>query len=449
MPHNVIAGQDHEGQTTVGDRAVAVALGCSLITASVQKYYDIYQGEGPPLVFPLEFMAQYGRELGVAALGTLAVLAMFLPTGGQRPNVSLACRALIAIQIVLLIKFVQSGGHQFAAIAFCVYAAMWWVYFRAFPRLFGIASEVAPKVANVLTYTLAAFLALNIYQYLRNPGPAMMSQGRFHGITANPQMFALCIGVCVPAALFIANNSGTRIRKKWFAISVLIATAFFAILSGSRLAVLLVVVGVAPYMPVWMIAASAITIFLAWIFRIDPRELVGQFDAGRVITRTTDTRSMVWRRQLETFWEFPVFGRPFQRQRLRFGESSWFALMAATGVVGFIPGVFFLSSLFSIAMRLFRYQVLGDTATDLRSRNEARFLVGSISAAITGSFFEAFMLGTLTMPLLATLILIYAASVYTPRSSVLTVDANPPTTLPTFDIPVKPEPYRRPTNLRK
>jgi hypothetical protein len=118
------------------------------------------------------------------------------------------------------------------------------------------------------------------------------------------------------------------------------------------------------------------------------------------LTSVENTRSEVWDTMWNLFLENPVFGADIIGTRLGFGESSWLAIAADTGVIGLGPLLLFG---FSSLNMMYRLRVGSwDHATQLR----ASVVIAGMASLLAGSIFEAYLLATLSAPIF--LVMLYS-----------------------------------------
>lgn len=379
------------------------------IAASLGKFVNAYTEEVIPIATPFETLANNGRLLAVAALCVVTLFGLGVDKQVVKPQFNLACKALLAIQAVIVAKYVFSGVFGFLGLAITVYVCLWIVYFFVFPALLGTGVRAIPKIAELMLYIAFVFLICNLYLLRASPVGASACEGRFHGMVSNPQMFALCNGMNSASFFyFLADRRHAR-WKKFLATFCLVSSVYLAYLSGSRMGMVIIFANLVPFISIGLGFLIGISGFLAWAFDIDPRSWFGESEALSRITRTSDTRTMVWQSQWTAFMTYPLLGAPFTTDRLRFAENSWLALLAGTGIAGFIPALMFLLGIGQVMSAVWE-QV--NRSFSRRLTNEAKFLLGSILGLLVGSIFEAFLLGTLTMPLLMSYLILYASDAY-------------------------------------
>jgi hypothetical protein len=109
----------------------------------------------------------------------------------------------------------------------------------------------------------------------------------------------------------------------------------------------------------------------------------------------------------------PLVGGPVQGDRLVFGENSWLALLEATGIIGAILAVWLMITY------LLQMRDLWEVSKSKKMAYPADFCLAGLAALFVGSFLEPYLLGVITLPVLALVIYSFASE------RVLSVARNP------------------------
>jgi hypothetical protein len=238
------------------------------------------------------------------------------------------------------------------------------------------------------------FLVANLVQYRINPTATMQVSNRFHGITSNPQMYALTVAIMVPSLLF----QYTQDRRKVSRLAVLFAfllLLFFALISGSRLSLLLTAVSLLMYYRAKIIklaafAIPAVLLLTLWLLCNEQLPMA----SNSHITSLQDTRSQIWQIQLETICNYPLFGKPLDSgERAGFGENSFLAAGATLGLTGLLLMLAVGFLLVQKILALMRLEARVGWCADIA------LPIAVLSSCVVGAFFEAFLLGIFTFPL--------------------------------------------------
>jgi hypothetical protein len=242
------------------------------------------------------------------------------------------------------------------------------------------------------------FLALNMIQYGINPAATMQVSDRFHGLTSNPQMYALTTAIMVPALLFQYTRD-KRVIPRLIILSTFLVLVFFALRSGSRLSLLLSTVSILMYYRtrVRHLLTFAIPVaILALILLLNDKGL--PLDSSSHLKSTDNTRSDVWSIQVQEILSHPLFGQPLMPgERLGFGENSYLASGATLGLAGLSLA---LGLAFTVILQVW---ALMNLEAKFGWSPQTALPIAILSTCLIGAFFEAFLLGIFTFPLMAML----------------------------------------------
>ncbi|WP_339886652.1 hypothetical protein [Rhodopirellula europaea] len=352
----------------------------------------------PPLAFPFESLAV--RRQVVAAIGLAVVIAgtfVFAKKASrERDSISAAEIGLGLIQAALAMKMISSGMLEFGGAAIGVWLGMWYMRFYCLPKWFIDPARRIDAVAWAMTAGLFVVAVSSYYVYLRSPGGAMATHGRLNGITGNAQHLGLALASSIAAPVYLLK----KYRSRGFAqqvsfLAVILLTAYLVLLTGSRMAAAGLALAVVLQMKPRLIIPCLFASLLAGLLAEPILAIIREDQYLSTITRTNNTRGDVWMTQWRQFTANPAFGVTLRGDRLGFAESSWLGLLATVGVVG-IPGMLvFLFGLSQDVYKLWRkgLKFQGEGSAELM------FIAAGMSSLLFCSFFEAFMLGTITMAL--------------------------------------------------
>jgi hypothetical protein len=182
---------------------------------------------------------------------------------------------------------------------------------------------------------------------------------------------------------------------------LLLPMAHLMFLTGSRAGALMSMISLLCFFRsrVWVGAVAAAIIFAAYALFLDEEQQA----ATDRITSLEDTRSHVWEAQWNTFLQYPVFGAPVVGERLGFGENSWLALIATAGSLGAAVLVWLLVAIARELRDLWRAR-----RAPGRSSLPFDFCIAGLVSLFVGSFLEAYLLGIITLPILA--LMLFSAS---------------------------------------
>ncbi|MDR9405218.1 MAG: hypothetical protein RI580_17500, partial [Halothece sp. Uz-M2-17] len=125
-------------------------------------------------------------------------------------------------------------------------------------------------------------------------------------------------------------------------------------------------------------------------------DTVGSSNLDRLDDLSLDNREGVWRGQLRTFTNYPIFGAPLRGDRLGYGENSWLATGASFGLMGFIPLLLFGWECLKMMFQLYQYGKLQPI-----HQQQCNLVIAGLLSLLVGSFFEGYLLGNLTFSLMS------------------------------------------------
>lgn len=383
-----------------------VAVCC--FAASLNEFRDQFVPDAPNLVFPLEQIRAAGRPLTIFLMGLLLGLGTALPSkvGWRCRLMPPAIWALVVIQVLILLKTLASGDILFSLLAIATFSGVV-LMVRLGPSQWLQDDQQFYWGTWSLGVVGLIFVGANGYQAVVDPYPITFVHGALSGTTGNPQHAATLLATTIPCYLFLIQTQAKRFWKLFWAMAlvlVLIALFLTASRTGAIMGGLSIVLFFRRGKNQFFQVAFILGLVLAVGF-----PFLGQTSGAVNTTAVTNnllsldnTRAEVWSAMWRAFNAYPLFGAPLQGDRLGYGENSWLAVAANLGVIGLLPlGVFGFSCIHMIikldrvATRLPAYAFHSNT------------VIAGLLSLLVGSIFEAFLLGTLTFPLIA--ILLYLA----------------------------------------
>ncbi len=363
----------------------------------------------PPLWGPLQTIRSNNRWICVFLSGGLLVLTFALLRGGKgRWPAGLA--ALLFVHILIFAKNGYAdlfgsipllAGFVLASSAVALVATR-------------VATDASPvgRIWTPLVWASFGFLAVNLLQFRMGPEATMVVGGRFHGVTSNPQMYALSTAIIAPSLLFDYTRTKPTFPR-WLTLLAFCVLAYFVYLSGSRLSVLLTTVSVLMFyrlriLKLAMFVVPAVIIATIWISGGEKVLLVNEpldsrGESARILS-LEDTRSHVWIALVEKIFEFPISGEPIpEGARVGFGENSYLAAGAALGLPGLIGVLVFAGWLIAQVIAMMRLE------GRLGWRPELALPVAILSTSLLAGFFEAVFLGIFTFPIITVLYCAFAS----------------------------------------
>ncbi|MEH2048733.1 O-antigen ligase family protein [Nostoc sp.] len=371
--------------------------------ASLGKFQNEWIKEAPPLVFPLQQLRDMGRPLTIVILVLLLLLGMQTKNGWRRVVIPQPIYYLIIFQAAVFFKISFYGDIVFALLAAMTFGGVV-LMFKLGPSCWlqdeynfqlGIWSLAMSGVIFALACT---------YQGVFNMQAMTFSQGRFLGTTDNAQHAAVLLGCTIPCFMFLIE-----IHKKWdwvkvFWIAMLLLTAYFLLRTGSRTGAIMAITSVLLFyrnrggalLRLGLLASVLLALLFAFI---NPEMLNNSAPISNRFLEGGNTREGVWTAMWNSFINNPLFGAPLYGNRLVFGENSWLAAGANTGLIGLIPLVVMGIGCLKMILKLHK----------LSKRNSSYFLhsstvIAGLSCLFSGSFSEALLLGNLSFPVMALLL---------------------------------------------
>ena len=358
------------------------ALGGLIFAASLNRYVSVWVPEPPRFFGPIDMLVLNGRPLLILVLSLLVIL----PVRYVRSPITLPTFALafLSAQMVITLKVFGGGSMGFAILSAVTTGLVFFLFSQVSHRWIRDGADIDAAVVAIAV-AATVFVALNTLQYALGPMPLAVEQNRFNGTTGNPQHAAAFLSVGLPALVYVILTRGALIRVG--AVITAALAAYFLLWTGSRTGLLMSGVAI-----LFLVRRSGplalggiiVTALVGLYFLL--QRTVGDFSIER-FSSLDNTRAVVWRAMWRTFNEHPLLGAPLRGDRLGFGESSWLAIGAATGLIGFIPLLVGGCALLVIAWRL-----LAGRAPDRRARLQGDFAGGAIISLMIGSFFEAYLL---------------------------------------------------------
>lgn len=389
-----------------------------LFAASLGKYRDEWVLEPPPLVFPLQQIRNFGRPLAIALLGMVFLVALTDKTKKKLGKLTLEMKVLIYIQILAMIKGLIYGNIIAAFIVFLLFLITLlmvivgpgrWIKKKEglFPvfQCFGVAGLI--------------FIVLNLFQIAINTYPVTFTQGRFLGTTGNPQHAGTLLAINTPIFVLLAIQQQGWKKIIWFIAALINAYLLFWTFSrtGIAMGVLSVMIGIRSVvldnLKLLILSGLAMAIFLSitGIFSVSNNVLVPEKNIrlniktkSEISLNRGNTRTGLWMSQWRYFNRYFLFGGPLKGDRMRYGESSWFSVAANFGIVGLIPMIFFGIALTGKIVRLL---LIKTHKKEIRLYSD--FTAGALLTLLVGSVGEAYLLGTITYPMLVFLIYLLIA----------------------------------------
>lgn len=373
-------------------------------SVSLAKFRDPFVDEPPALAFPLQQMRDFGRPLSIVFLVLLLILTLTKQSSWRRQLLAEPIKFLVVVQCILFLKTLAYGSIAFALMAAITFSAVIYV-FKLGPSTWLTDNENFTLAARSIGLVSSIFILLNAYQAAVDIYPITFVHGRFLGTTGNPQHAAVLLSSSMPCLIFLFESH----HRKWikgFWIINLILVGVLLLMTGSRTGMLMAILTILFFyrnrggalIRLGFVVAVVLAITFPLISQDGAIFGANQADVVSRFLSTDNTREAVWSALWQGFSQNPIFGAPLMGSRLGFGESSWLAAGATLGLAGLIPlGLFGAACL----------RVMAKLATISKhqpsSYLQCSTVISGLACLLVGSFFEAFLLGTLSFALFAIL----------------------------------------------
>lgn len=393
----MIASNEVSRSSRIGRLIVVGASGSALWFAAFAKAKDVEGQLYPSMNGPLEALFSLGRTLSLGAM--LLAIALTLRSGKRLNRVAWhnASFYIAAVNVIIITKLMLYGNYGiFVPGLFAIFAQLSLFVLCTYVYEQGdiVKGSGVSYVAEVLYVFSVLFIVTNIYVYIYFP-LSSTGNGRFFGITANPQHLAMSTALCTPVLLYYFVRYG-MFRIIGLSSAVLLSLVIFIEYStGSRLG----------FLSCMICIAAASRYFLDWrrflylmilCILVLPIAYVSFYDStseliwSRFIEGRTDTRSANWASGWDAFLQNPLLGVAPSGYPPRFGfvESTW---ISAAYSGGFVALGILLIFLFLVIGYLSKLNFLrGKRVVDSEYID---FYIMAIVVSIFMSFIEAAFLG--------------------------------------------------------
>ena len=366
--------------------------------ASLGEFRNEFITNPPPFAFPLQQLRQQGRPLTMALLALLLALGLRTRPGWRQIYFPRPLAPLIAIQVVLLLKVFLQGNLGFTLVATITFFAMIVALLLGPARWLQSEPDFKWAVRSIALVGIF-FLLASLYQARIDAAPMMIVHGWFMGITGNPQQAAIFLMATIPCQFFLVMQPRQSNWQRSFWLILIWATFYTLIITGSRMGVLSTIGGVLIFIThrserlkqSFLILGLGIAVLLIFT---DITTLVSI--APDKLLQGTNTREGIWLSQWYSFLQHPLFGAPLVGDRLGFGENSWLAIAASTGIVGLIPAFIFAYECLTLILKLSK---LGNIHPHYRLHCDT--ITFGLVILLIGSIAEAYLLGLLTFAVIS------------------------------------------------
>lgn len=333
-----------------------------------------------------------------ASLMCLAALLILFSKGNFSRGSGLGVAAInITFQSVLRIRDAARDSN-WVMIVFAVCLAVGAIVLFAWliPVATRGGSLSARGAIHVIFWGCAVWAIISMGEWLRNPA-SVQWMGRFLGISGHPNHAGTIAAIGTLAGT--AKMSERQRRTEWgITITITVALAALVIFSGSRAALVLLLLGaVWQYLPkklalivIPLVLAIASAVVLQTIFA----EEAGAYGEIRVLS-TLNTRGEAWVVLWEAFSEEPVFGKGVAE----FSENSFLVILARSGLVG---GAIFLLFWIIVIQKLVGIRQGQNNADEVAKKGAASIVIGCFCCGL----FEGLLKDELAFPIFCIYIII-------------------------------------------
>ena len=376
--------------------------------ASFNVYTDPFDREVPTLVFPLQQFKQYGRIITVGFLLIISLQLLFKKHFHHYKKLHDQygiLKSLLIIQFFIFIKNMIFGDTLLALVTMTVFILLYMVFTCDVAYL--LKDEKQFKI-SIFTFIsgIGIFIGMTLYQSFFNPTALFHFNGRFLGMTGNPQHAAVLLTSGIPILMvFIIEKQ--KLWKRVILIILLLLTIYYLIVTGSRTGIVMAfvvlfifLIGFKTLAIKWLILGSIFSFLLLTITKFNPFEKVDDSITERYQS-IENTRENVMAIQIRQFLENPFFGANPKGERIGFAENSYLAVAASLGIVGLFPLVFMIRGIIIIIRKLWWKSKFSN------KKHFYLLVIAGLLSLLAGAFTEAYLLGNMTWPIILLLCYVY------------------------------------------
>lgn len=404
----VFAGILAISYTAKRPKAIWLLIGGCMFCASLARYSDAFM-TAPPLFAPFEMLRSMGRPITMGLLLLIFIATFFLPKK-VTPGMPVPLRGLLVVQYLIMLKTIYYGNLTFSIIYFLLFL------FILYTLCNGLGGQVRDwndfdDLAGAVALAGLLFVWINTFQGVINRNAIVFIQGRFSGTTGNPNHAAVFLATVFPALLYqVTKSKQNKVRLFWMATAAL--AFYWLLISGSRTGLIMVVISFLLFfsnkvLPL-LIRIIALCFAVAAFHFLFPgiidfaiiTETIGWDQMAARLERNSegglDTRAEIWQIQFNYFKRYPIFGAPVDGDRIIFGENSWLGVASQFGWIGLIPMLFF-----GIGTSYRIVKLWGKRSLLPQFSNQFSLCFAGLIALMIGSVNEAYLLGSLSFPIMS------------------------------------------------
>lgn len=379
-----------------------------LFATSLSEFRNQFVQDPPDLIFPLEQIRAMGRPISALLVGMLLLTNLNKKISPYfKWNVPIPIKFLVLLQLIVVMKGLEGDWH-FALYAFLTFCTLNIMLFIGPYQWIQESEQGIEKGIRAIAISALIFLSINGLQALVDSYPITFVHNRFLGTTGNPQHAATLLALSFPCCLYSYEKQRQWHIGKCFWFGSLFAVAYPLFLTGSRTGALMAVITLFAFyhkrldvllrlllliLVLYLLSSSLLGVDISF-FTSEHVDITQRF-----VEAKDNTRGDVWAALWRNFQKYPLYGAPLKGDRVGYGENSWLAAGASLGLLGFIPLLLFA---ISTIRSMFNLSAIAARQTSISL--ESSVVISGISSLLVGSFFEAFLLGNLTYPLIALMV---------------------------------------------
>ena len=337
----------------------------------------------------MQTLSSYSRPITVGLLIVMFCGAIFSKSQVRQHLLNGPIIALFAFQLLICVNYFVGGAVERGMLTPLVYLMMFVGISRGLGNSMNSLQDCRYAVWAIVI-TCALLVLSTMFELAVRPG-AVVPNGRLFGTMRNPQAAGSTLALSITALTFLIISAG-GIKTGLAKVLLLGLTAIaliFLMWTGSRTALLTLVVGLLFMFYdrlssfAWIGAVVSLSLyFLASTF--------GEaFETSRRLVDTHDTRSEVWGRMIQTFFDNPAFGTGMTMSTA--GESSYLGTAALMGIPGVLIMGIFVFTVIRLCFKLLKLRHLLGQESLL-----ANLVVSGLAALLAASFFDGYLLGSTT-----------------------------------------------------
>ncbi|MFZ4642397.1 MAG: O-antigen ligase family protein [Phycisphaerales bacterium] len=344
------------------------------------------------LIGPLQALRDSSRPLTVIFLFSLCLSAPRTDRGWRMSFVLFATLAFYVFQSMYLLRLLLAGESVRSILGILTDGLLFVGIVYGLGRRIQSQLDV-DSILRALSIASALFLACNIMQLGFGYGQAI-GQGRFMGVSGNPQLAGFVCAVFVIVNCYSHSRSSLKSWMSYYHAIQIGLLLMLIVWSGSRMSALSVAVGLIFFyrLRIGKILVfgivSGIVLFIAVSLFPDSLTKVDRFTSG------LDTRSAVWAARIDDFKSSPLFGTIGAQndQEVNASESSYLSTAALMGVTGLLLLALTVFSMVTSAIKCWIHRRCTNFSTE-----SADIVIAGIAMILFASIFEGFFLGILSM----------------------------------------------------